>query len=164
MKKLLPVFLIILSVLLSSCAVGRGESCDAVLYKLLPACAVGEQGGTVYSLGASQVEEGYIGEELQRTLYGEKAEKYFSLIEDCAIFLSAREPAEIAVFKCYSASDTDEIARMCLERADAIKVSLRNSAWRDKIKGIRVIVDRRFVVLLFVEDTAKVEEKLRQMI
>lgn len=165
-KKALFIFLMMLAIMLTSCASGRKETCSGLLSGLL-AVSVEEplKNGQIYRLGAEEGSIEYLSDDMKRAMYGDKAlEHYFSRIEDCAIYLSVRAPEELAVFKCYSCSDTDIIVRMCLERADSLKVALRDTQWREKSESIRVTVHRHFVVLSFTDAPDKVEERFKALV
>ena len=98
-------------------------------------------------------------------MYGEDSkERYFSKIEDFAIFTSARTAGELAVFKCYSRSDTDCVLEMCLRRADEIKVALRGSEYEEKSRTIKVGVYGDIVAFYFVEQPRKAENRLKGLI
>ena len=85
-------------------------------------------------------------------------------IEDYAMFFSTRGVGEIAIFKCYSRTDTREVARMCLERADEIKVLLHKSEWREKSESIKIIISGQHVLMAFAQNTEKVESKFKSLI
>lgn len=165
-KRLLPIFLMILCFLLTSCASQKNISCDAVLSKLLTVSGEApRRNGQVFLLGAEEGRIEYFSDENKALMYGDNALKHcFPRIEDCAIYVSAHIPEELAVFKCYSSSDTDEIVKMCLERADMIKVTLRGSEWQEKAEKIRITTYRRFVVFSFTDHSEKIESKLKEML
>lgn len=162
-KKALSLFLCLLVVLLCACSSAR--NCTYVLSRLI---AVGEEdggeSGIVYTADAEEATVGYLSGETADILYGDGAwERYFSLIEDYAIFISQRAPGEIAVFKCYSRSHTDTVAEMCLMRADVIRIALRASDYAQKAESIRVDVYREFVVLSFTDAQRQVVNELKRI-
>ena len=165
MKKLLPVFLL-LALLLSGCSSGKDINCETVLIKALAYTGgLSRENGRIFLLSAEEGSAEYFSDENKAILYGKKALEYsFEKIEDCAIFVSSSFPEEIAVFKCYSSSDTGEIASFCLSRADDIKVALRGTEWSAKAGRIRVSIYRRFVFFVFTEDPGRIEEKLRELV
>lgn len=165
-KKTLPVFLIILALLLTSCSAQSDKQCDAVLSRLLALNSENPaRNGRIYLMSAAEGQIEYFSEEDKMLMYGENAYKHcFPKIEDCAIFVSVRIPEEIGVFKCYSSSDTDIVARMCLERADMIKVTLRDSQWRQKSENIRVCVHGHFVLFIFSDEPQRIESRFRELV
>ena len=78
--------------------------------------------GEIYRSGADFGEAGYLSSDMISLLYGHNAEKFdFLLIEEYAIYIcSFAEPFEAAVFRCYSESDTDSVAKMCFYRVDTV--------------------------------------------
>ena len=162
-RRSLSVFLLVLCILFASCTARENMDCSAIISKLMGESA--EKNGRVFLLGAQEGNLEYFSDDIKKLMYGENSlERYFSKIEDCAVYVSSHVPEEIAVFKCYSRSDTDEIAKMCLERADMIKVSLRGGAWRSKIEKIRVTIHRQYVVFSFTDDPQEIERKIKNML
>ena len=137
--------------------------CGAVISKLLGESV--EKNGSVFLLGADEGSLEYFSDEVKTLMYGENAiERYFSKVEDCAVYVCSHIPEELAIFKCYAASDTDEIAKMCLERADMIKVSLRGGAWKSKTEKIRVTIHRHYVVFSFTDDPEGIEKRIKNLL
>lgn len=165
MKKALFVFLLILSVLLCSCKGGE-ISADSVLNRMLALGGEGmEDSGVLFSSSAEENTIGYMSDENKRTMYSEKARSdCFLKIEQFAIFVSAHGVCEIAVFKCYSASDTDTIIEMCAERADTVKVALRGSVWEEKSKNVRIAVSGRWVAFVLCDEAEKAEECFNRLV
>ena len=148
---------------LVSCSSRGDMDCSTVISSLLGDNP--EKNGSVFLLGADEGSLEYFSDETKRSMYGESSiERYFPKIEDCAVYASSHIPEEIAVFKCYSRSDTDEVAKMCLERADMIKVSLRGGAWKSKTEKIRVTIHRRYVVFSFTDDPQEIESRIKNMV
>ena len=164
MKKLLPVFLLI-AFIISGCSARKDMGCEDIMIRML--CYTNEssrENGKIFLLSAQEWENEYFSDENKAILYGDKAfEHSFEKIEDCAIFVCSRYPEEIAIFKCYSRSDTKEITQMCMLRADSIKVALRGTEWSEKAEMIKISVHKRFVIMSFTDDPAKIEEKLRAL-
>ena len=164
MKKALLISLVAFTLIFTSC--GRGLSCSLLLSRLI---AVGVDNGyaygQIYLAEAQEDSVGYLSAKTTDVLYGGGAfEEYFSLLEDYAIFISQRIPGEIAVFKCYTRSDTQKIAEMCLQRADEIKIALRYGEYTDKAMEIEVYVIKRFVIMSFVEDQRQIKKELKQLL
>lgn len=165
-KKALLIFVLVFSLLLCGCAVRRSQSTDELLIKLLEISGEDfEDNGSFYFSEAGEGSLGYFSEEDKSLMYGENTVKQtFDKIESCAVFVCARVPGEIGVFKCYSSSDTDEVARMCLERADSIKILLKNSEWMEKSNNICVTVHKKYVLFSFCDNSQKLEKKLKQLV
>ena len=162
MKRSLSIFLLVLCLALSSCS-SKNASCVDILSGLIDlGSEEARKNGQMFLLSAEEGQIEYFSAQNQVLMYGkEAAEHCFSKIEDCAIFTSSHTPEEIAVFKCYSASDTDEIAKMCLSRSDDIKIALRGSVWQEKSEKIRVTIYRRFVVFAFTDQPEAIESRVR---
>lgn len=154
----LTVCLLLLS-LLSSCKMGRACSCEEALTKMLAVSgeAVAD-GGRIYLSDADEGELEYLAPEDIENIYGCGANSCFEKIAEYALYTSARAPGEIAVFRCHSSTDTREVAQMCLERSDMLKVALRGTQWREKAGDIRVSINGRYVLLTFTENNRKIEE------
>ena len=166
MRRSLSVFLLVLCILMTSCAARKNITCESVLEAALKLCnGQSKLNGQVLLLSADEGSLEYFSEDIRAQMYGERALGLcFPKIEDCAVFTSAHIPEEIAVFKCYSYSDTDEVSKMCLERADEIKVALRGSVWAEKAEKIRVTIHRRFVVFSFTDNPEIIEKRVRELI
>lgn len=85
------------------------------------------------------------------SVYGEKFKSAIASCEDFAIYFSSSEPYEIAVFKCLSRNDADEILKMCFERSDDKKVGLRFTGWEQASKAIIVSEYRNYVIFIFAD-------------
>ena len=162
-KKALFIFLLIIVMFVCSCQ--RVDNCTYILFRLM---SVTEEGvsdtGCIYTADADADTVGYLSAEVADTLYGENSyERYFTMIEDYAIFVSTREPQEIAVFKCYSRSDVDAVARMCLSRADEIEIALRKSEYANMSEGIRIDVYREFVIMYFTDAQRHISNELERI-
>ena len=84
-------------------------------------------------------------------MYGEKFKNALDMTADFAIYVSASNRYEMAIFECYSKNDMDEILRMCYERADEIKVGLKFSEWENASRDISVEVYKKYVIFVFTE-------------
>ncbi len=159
-KKTLLLFLLVLSLLLTSCAHFQGNA-DTMLSKLLALSGEAvEDGGYIFTSVTDENDVGYMSDEYKNMLYSQKAtETYFPKIEEFAIFVSSRSVGELAVFRCYSSSDTDLIVEMCLERADSLKIALRGTQWEEKSKNILISVSGRCVLFCFCENMRSVEKE-----
>ena len=165
MKKALSFFVIVF-ILFSLNSCNREISCEELLSKLLSVSGEDTYGnGLIFCKKVCEGEVGYISVEQKEIMYGEDAENdCFSKTEDFAIFVSQRIPGELAVFKCYSRSDTDIIAQMCLRRAESIRVALRDSEYEEKTESIQVSVYHRFVVFSFTDAPRRVENKFKSLV
>lgn len=148
------------------CSCSQNLSCSVMLAKTVVYSGEDSDGnGYFYFAEAQEGDIEYFSDELCALMYGDVAkERYFSKISDFAIFTSERTAGELAIFRCHSRSDTDEIVRMCLERADAIKVGLRGSEYEEKSSGIKVGVYGNVVAFYFVENVRRAESKLKGLI
>lgn len=161
MKRIIAfVLCMIFAFLCCSCSRQSDEACFDILCELLQAVN-GEIGGdeTLYSSSAEEGELGYFSDELSCTLFGEKwVTECFPKIEDCALYISVREIEEVAVFRCYSRSDTDIIAAMCLERADKLKVAQRSISNDDLTQTAHVEIRGRYVLFSFMSRSEAIAE------
>ena len=105
--------------------------------------------GEIYHAGLTEGEKGYFSEQMMERMYGEDADtRFFSLVEDYALYLSSfAEPCEIAVLRCYSQSDTDRLAEMCLERIEQLRISLTGTPYRTRADAATVHIEGRVVVM-----------------
>lgn len=157
MKRL---FVIILSFLcaasLLSCK-SRTRSAEQVLEEI--SLSLSLPAGELYFSGAEETSPSYLSPELAKTLYGKDSERYLALTEEYAIYLSGfAKPYEIAVFKCYSASDTDALAEMCLSRAELLSVLLRDTDAQSFVGNARIFSKGKYTVMVIC-DTPNAAEK-----
>ena len=164
-KKALLIFILIFALIFCSCQKEQ-QSTQTLLVSLLEVSGESlESNGIFYFSDVDEGEIGYFSTEDKALMYGkDNAEHVFDKIESCAVFVSSRAPGELAVFKCYSASDTDDVERMCLERADEIKVALHNTEWREKSESISVKVHKRYVLFAFVQSVMTAEGRFKELI
>ena len=164
-KKVLSCFFVI-AFILSASSCNETPSCSFLIAKMLAVSGEDIDGnGYLYYASAEEGSTEYFSQELYSAMYGEDSKtRYFSKIEDFAVFVSQRTAGELALFKCYSRSDADDIAKMCLIRADSIKVALRGSESAEKSKNIKVGIYGKIVVFYFVEQPQKAENKLKGLI
>ena len=107
--------------------------------------------GTVFFKEAEEGDAFFISDKIKERMYGERFLEALDGTEDFAIYVSASTPYEIALFKCYSRNDTENILRMCYERADELKVALRFGKWEKATQGILIRGYKNHVVFLFTE-------------
>ena len=105
--------------------------------------------GSIYLSTSEEWESSYLSPELLSVMYGENAEESLALCSDIAIYLSERAPYEIAVFKCYSSADAENIAALCMKRMDNMRVILKNTEWYSASLDSRVEVFGRVVTASF---------------
>ncbi len=154
-KKAVGVVIIILTFILSSCSTAKNED---LFPHLLELCGENtEENGYFYLSSALEEEPTYMSEQAKKLLYGVGAESSFQKLEAFSIFVSSRTPYELALLECRSASDTAELAKMCLRRADSIKVTLRYTPYEEASRDIRVCVSGHFVLMCFSEANNSVE-------
>ncbi len=164
MKKSLFVFVIIFGFMFGSCS-NNDIGTERLFSELLAVSGESiENNGYTYLSSIPKDDIGGLSEENRKLLYGDSFESSFKKIEEYAIFVSTRGAGELAVFKCHSASDTAEIAKMCFERADSIKITLRRTPYEEKSRAIRVCVSKKFVIMCFVEDGRAVEERFKTLV
>ena len=167
-KKALFIFVLVICISFGSCSTKNAFSCEDILGEMLKVSGENVEGnGIIYFANADESTFGYLSQEDKELIYGKnRVEQLFDCkkIEDYAMFFSTRGVGEIAIFKCYSRAYTKETARMCMERADEIKVLLRNSEWREKSEGIKVVIYKEYVLMIFAEQPHKVENRFKNLI
>lgn len=137
---------LIFAAALLSCK-AESESAEELLSSLM-ADTQGLPAGNIYIKGASEGENAYFSQSICESMYGERAFELLSLTEDFAIYMaSVAAPYEIAVFKCYSASDAEELAAICMDRAQDLRILLSNTEWRELCDSAKINVDGRTVIM-----------------
>ncbi len=159
-KSLLCLVSVLFILLFPSCS-AQSVSAEEILYEI---CASLElPAGQTYLLRAAEGEKNYLSADTAGTLYGEKAvNETFPLLEDYAIYLSSSLPCEIAVFRCYSRSDTDKVSAMCLERADALGALMKNTEFYELYQNAEIITHKKYVLMLLCEDTDRAFDEARK--
>lgn len=156
-----------IAVLLCLCLIaceGQEAGVAEVLAELTEVCETLPD-GEIYRSGAEEGSEGYLSPYLAESLYGENVGALFDTVEEYAIYLSSFVvPIEIAVFRCYSATDAHQIEAMCLNRGEALRVALRGTEFEALSDSLRVLCRGRYVVMLLGEDPEKMEEKALALI
>ncbi|MBO5415262.1 MAG: DUF4358 domain-containing protein [Clostridia bacterium] len=145
--------------LLPSCSASDKRAED-ILYRICESLSL--PAGQTYLSEAEEGSDSYLSENTAQSLYGEShTKRTFPLIEDYAIYISSfAEPCEVAVIKCYSRSDTDAVAEMCLERADEISVILKNTDYA--ARRAKILTRGNYVVMLLCEDSDKAADIARR--
>ncbi len=155
MKKYRIILLLMALVILCGCA-KEEKRCEDILGRAMEKLEKKESlpQGIVYIPGVPEGSERFLSPFLMESLYGTHAKEIFPLIEDYAIYLSSfAEPYEIAVFRCYSASDTDVVAGLCMERADLLRVLLHDTAFYAFSDSVHVRISGRYVIMYMVGET-----------
>lgn len=96
--------------------------------------------------------------------YGKRFKASIDSCEDFAIYFSASDPYEIAIFKCYSKNDAEDILRMCYERSDEKKIGLRFTEWEEQSKFIEIGEYKSFVFFVFTDSQSRNEAICEQII
>ena len=164
-KKALFIFALLFAIVICSCAKTKKDNSGELLIELLEVSGEAfESNGQFYFSTSKEGEIGYFSDDDKILTYGADAKSYiFDNLRGYAGFVSAREPAEIWIFECYSSSDTDKVVKMCLERADILKIAHKNSSWREKSATIRVIPHKKYVLFVFAENAERVENRLKEL-
>ena len=113
--------------------------------ELLPA-------GNVYSSHSEVGSDRYFPDSMRKTMYGDDCDRWFSLMEEYALFVSSSGIlCEIAVFKCYSATDARSVEFMCLNRAELLRTALRGTGFSELCDRISVMREGRVVLFIMAE-------------
>ena len=156
LKIIIAVFSVLF--LLCSCS-AESVSCEEVLTFALDYGIDGyKNNGYVFLKNAEEGDTFFITEKNKITMYGEGFLDSLERCEDFAIYVSASSPYEIAIFKCYSRNDTDDIFRMCCERADELKVGLRYGSWEQPSRDILISGYKNYVIFLFTDSAERNED------
>ena len=146
---LISILIVILIPLLSSC--GDGRHAEDILFNItknfpeLP-------DGTVYISSFEEENKNSLIPDMINSLYHEGTAEYeFSLIEEYAVYISDfAKPCEIAVYKCFSCSDTNLIASMCLNRIEKLSVLLKGASFSEIPFRANVDISGHFVIVTMV--------------
>ena len=152
---------VILCVCLSACERQNADTAE-LLAELIEVS--GElPDGEIYRSDAEEGSEGYLSPYLRESLYGENAEELFETVEEYAIYLSSFVvPIEIAIFRCYSATDAHQIEAMCLNRAESLRIALRGTEFEELTDSVRVLCRGRYVVMLLTECQEEATQKAQR--
>lgn len=131
------------------------QACETVLREVLTEEA-DLPVGDCYVPHAEEGQKGFLNDILMRSMYGEDAAERFALVEDYAIYLSAfASPCEIALFRCRSGSDVAVLEEMCRNRADQLRVALKDTAFLEQAQQIRIERRGRTVIMIMTGDSAQ---------
>ena len=109
--------------------------------------------GKIYSSHCEMGSDGYFPEAMRKAMYGEDSDRWLSLTEEYALFVSSSGiPSEIAVFKCYSATDARSLEFMCLNRAELLRTALRGTGFSELCDKIYVAREGRAVLFIMTEN------------
>ena len=158
-------FIILLTLCLSLCACSSyKKSTSEILDRMLSEFSDIPK-GTIYYKNATEDQEGYLSPFLAEALYGTSAEECFTLMEDYSIYLSSfATPYEIAVFRCYSATDAVRLEQLCRERADIVSVALRYTDFYKLCQSIRIVREGDTVVFAMTDDPSRAERLIKKRI
>lgn len=147
MKRFILFFILLFLILpLSSCK-SENRSAEELLSSLM-AQTRGLPAGEIYLKGAREGENAYFSQSLCESMYGSRAFELLPLTEDFAIYMSsAAAPYEIAVFKCYSATDAENLASVCVKRAETLRTLLSKTEWRELCDSAKITVSGRIVIM-----------------
>lgn len=145
-KTVLCLFSALAVLTLPSCA-PKANSAEDILRCI---CASVElPAGQTYLSLSEEGEKNYLSPDTAEALYGsDSLEEDFPLIEEYAIYIAASAPCEIAVFRCRSRSDTDDVAEMCLERADMLGTLMKGTALDELYGQISVTRHKKYVLMI----------------
>lgn len=143
------ISLIFVCTCLLSCG-NESTSAEEMLSSVM-AKSKGLPAGEIYFKGAFEGEKGYFSQSLCESMYGGDAYSMLTFVEDYAIYMSSMQaPYEIAIFKCFSSTDTEKIGTLCLERAEILRVLLGKTEWRELVDSASVRVSGRTVIMTVI--------------
>ena len=154
MKKYICFLLIISFLFLASCSAKSASASEIfyTVYEKLSPVSYGE----IYFSNQDKGTKHYMSSALFSTVYGDGVPlAEADLIEEYAIYLSSFAlPCEIAVFKCYSPSDTPKIEQMCIRRLDFLKKHFKNTEYENILDTASVISSGKYVIMI-ISDTSE---------
>ena len=158
--RFLKILVVLLAVTILFCSCKKENvSCEELLaYSLEYGIDGYKDNGSIFLKNAQEGESFFISDKLKKTTYGERFFEALERCEDYAVYVSASTPYEIAIFKCFSRNDTDDILRMCYERADELKVGLRFGKWDEASKNILICEYKNYVVFSFTDSAERNED------
>lgn len=159
MKKQMKIFALLLAFVFLLCSCQKeNRSCEELLQICLEYGVDGYQStGYVFLKSADESDVFYLSEKTKHSMYGEKFDGALERTKDFAIYVSASGRYEIAIFECYSRNDTDEILKMCYERADEIKIGLRFTEWQGIAEAIEIQVYKKHVIFALTDSAQRNE-------
>lgn len=152
-------------VLLFGVSCGRSSFSVAEILLRLEDAAEELPAGERYYSGVEEGYEGALPSALRDALYGEESEEIFETVEEYAMYLSsAAKPAQIAVFRCYSATDAHRVTLMCMERIELLRVALRGTEWEAFVGGAVVTCRGRDVLLCVTDSPRSMEQQANRLL
>ena len=158
-KKFLAIlFSLLISASLCSCG-NAAPSAESLLYELCDGMRL--PAGEVYLMSATEGEKGHLNDNTAKILYGNDfITDTLPKLSDYALFLSSFPyPYEAAVFVCRSASDTDSLLALCLERRDTLSVLMRQTEYAHLSSNVRIFAHGKYVAIT-LSDNPELSEKL----
>ena len=157
MKRLCAAILTAIVILstLASCADKQKPSCRE-LVMILTDSEIFLPAGKIYSLSATEGDDGYVSNSLLCALYGNgeipPLREYWI---DGAMFLSSNaHPCEFAVFLCSSHDAATDTARLFCRRLDSIRITKGVAQYGEMIESASVTVRGNYVIFVISSDTA----------
>ena len=158
MKKYICFLLIILCLFTVSCSSKNASASEIfyTIYEKLSPVSYGE----IYLSNQEKGTKHYMSPALFATVYGDGTSlAEADLIEGYAVYLSSFTlPCEIAVFKCYSPSDTPKIEQMCIRRLDFLKKHFKNTEYENILSSASVISNGKYVIMIISDASEDLSE------
>ena len=163
MRGFCKLLILILSFLVLCSCSEASKSCEDIALRLCDELKLPT--GQMYCKESADSPLRALPADTMRIMYGGQGEEVFELIEDYSIYLcAAGAPYEVAVFKCYSPSDSDSVTALCLERADSLSVLLRDTEYADIAVNARVYSKGKYTVMLITPDPEKAQKLAKELI
>ena len=67
-------------------------------------------------------------------------------------FSALAEPCELMVFRCVSRSDTDLVAKLLLQRLDALRRQYRDTEQQAVVENARIVILGKYVIFAAVSN------------
>ncbi len=148
MKKRIVTLFVGLCLLLSLVGCGTQKNAEEILGEVLAASDLPR--GVIYC--ADNTDDALLTE-----FYGESAPSEFALLSSFAIYSSARmEVCEVAIFRCYAASDAHRIAEMCHTRADLLQKYFNMTG---EEVSLRVLIKGKWVMMAVCDNAEAVAKR-----
>ena len=150
---------------LSSCS-NQAESTQALAaVRALCADEATLPDGKLYICGEALEDALSLSEEMQAALFGNGS--YPAALDEAVVgvsYLSYTHPFEITLFCAKSAHGAKKLAKMLLQRRDALLRHWEHSAYADAVQGATVFIHGKWVLLSVTEDAEATAKRLRRAV
>ena len=160
MKRYICILLLLSLLLLPSCA--RNErSAEDIFFDVcekLPPLSFGK----LYLSDRSAGDAAFMSPALFESLFGADVSP---LVEEYAIYLSSFAfPCEVAIFKCFSPSETSLVERACLSRLDLLRRYFKDTEHASTVDSAYVMKKGLFVIFIVSAGACELHGKIERLL